>query len=951
MLSIRLFGEVELRCDGELLPPLDSARAESLLAYLLVHRGARVPRQRLAFLLWPDSPERQARTNLRHVLHTLRRALPHPDTYIEATDRILAWRPDAPFTLDVAEFEAALGAGDDAAAVAIYRGDLLAGGYEEWVGDERERLRHAQLAALERLAAQAEAEERAQDAIAHAERLLRQDPLREEQCRRLIRLYDARGETARAVRAYHECAAALERERGVAPSAATRAAYEALLPGAPPVQAAPGLVGRAEERARLAAIWRAASGGQAQLVLVIGEAGVGKTRLIEQLRGWCEERGVPTAEARSYPAEGALAYGPVGDWLRSPVLTARRVRLDRGRRAELARVLPEISGLPRPEPLPEEEQRQRLFDALAHALLAGSGPRLLVADDLHWADAETLRFVHYLIRSRPAAPLLIAATARHEELDPLAELITGLSTLDRFTQLRLEPLSRRETVLLAERLSGHVLERTRADRLFAETEGNPLFVIETLRAGWSGRSPRVQAVIEARLARLSSAARELAGVAATLGREFSADVLAAVGGGDALVAALDELWRRDIVRERKPDTYDFSHDRIREVAYEALGPARRQDLHRRVARALQRSHADEPGRVALHYDRAGERGAAVAWYERAAAAAQRMHAGAEAIRLLERALELAGGGEAELAVLTALIPLVANADGFGSPRVDELHRRALELTPGEPPAPLLRSLALAALSRSDFPAAERYGEQLRMRGERDGDAVLLVESDYALGVAAFWQAHLSAARTHFEAAVARYRPEHRTTHLFRYGLDPQVVCQSRLANTLGFLGERGAALRARDAALATAAEIGHAATLDTALVFAALLALDLGEISDLRRHADALAESCRDRSVRAAAVALEAYRGYLEVVDGDAAGGLSRIGRALDDPGRHAPGHRAVMARILLAAATAARDAKAVLAAADALLSAGAGAPLWAAEARRWRDEFARNARGTPSTA
>jgi tetratricopeptide (TPR) repeat protein len=708
-------------------------------------------------------------------------------------------------------------------------------------------------------------------------------------------------------------------------------------------------VGRADERARLAEAWRAAAGGHARLVLVTGEPGVGKTRLVEQLRGWCARRGALTAEARSYPAEGTMAYGPVAAWLRSEALVARRVRLDRGRRAELARVLPEISGLPRPEPLPEEERRQRLFDALAHALLAGPGPRLLMADDLHWADIETLRLLHYLIRSRPEAPLLVAATARREDLDALTELTTGLGALDRLTRLDLAPLSQRETALLGERLAGRTLTRGQAERLFAETAGNPLFVVETLRAGWSGGAagPRVHAVIEARLGRLSPAARELAGVAAALGREFTADVLAEVQ--DPLAGPLDELWRRDIVRERGPDAYDFAHDKIREVAYAALGPARRRDLHGRLARALERRRPDEPGQVAWHYDRAGERAAAVAWYERAAEAAQRMHAGADAIRLLERALALAGDDGAQLRALTALIPLVANAEGFGSRRADALHRRALELTAGDAPAPLLRSLALAALSRSDFAAAERYGEQLRVRGARDD--VLLVESDYVLGVAAFWQGHLTAARAHFEAAVARYRAEHRATHTFRYGLDPQVVCQSRLANTLGFQGEHAAARRARDAALARAAEIGHAPTLDTALVFAALLAVDLGDTDDLRRYTAALLESSRDRSVKAAAVAAEAYRGYLEVLDGDTSVGLERARRALADRGHHAPGHRATIARILLAAAVAAGDAATGLAAADALLSAGAGAPLWAAEARRRRAELAGNARGTPATA
>ena len=142
--------------------------------------------------------------------------------------------------------------------------------------------------------------------------------------------------------------------------------------------------------------------------------------------------------------------------------------------------------------------------------------------------------------------------------------------------------------MLADRLSGARLSEADVRHLYDETEGNPLFVVEALRAGWapgSSLSPRVQSVIEARLAQLSAPARDLVEVAAVIGREFSTDVLAAAGdaGEDTLVDSLDELWRRQIVRERSEGTsgssYDFSHDKIRQVAYRNVGPARRRHLH------------------------------------------------------------------------------------------------------------------------------------------------------------------------------------------------------------------------------------------------------------------------------------------------------------------------------------------------------------------------------------
>ncbi|MDF2744430.1 MAG: transcriptional activator domain protein, partial [Actinomycetia bacterium] len=256
-LRIRLLGELDLRHGEAPVPPLGSARAESLLAYLLLHREAPQPRQRLAFLLWPDSSEPQARTNLRHLLHNLRRALPDADRFLEVTQRTLRWRDDAPFWLDVAAFEAAAArAGQPGQelpalrqAVELYGGDLLRSGYDEWLLEERERLRRRYLEALERLAELLEAGGEHAPAISHAERLLGEDPLREATYRLLMRLHDARGDRARALRAYHACAATLERELNVAPSAATRRAYAALLPpsaepGAGPATGRAGALGR-----------------------------------------------------------------------------------------------------------------------------------------------------------------------------------------------------------------------------------------------------------------------------------------------------------------------------------------------------------------------------------------------------------------------------------------------------------------------------------------------------------------------------------------------------------------------------------------------------------------------------------------------------------------------------------------------------------------------------------
>jgi DNA-binding SARP family transcriptional activator len=992
LLRIHLFGTLELRSGDTPLPPIESARAESLLAYLLLHRGGPQRRQRLAFLLWPDSTEAQARTNLRHLLHTLRRAIPDIDRFLDVTPRTLGWRAESPYWLDVAAFEEAMeraGAGGEGeraaleAAIGLYSGDLLDGTYDDWLLDERERLRARYGDGLARLTALLEANGDHAQAILYAKRLHRHDPLREETYRALMRLHDALGDRARALHVYHSCVTTLERELGVEPSAPTRLVYEALLPSppsAPPgVPASPGgrlggpvLVGRGPEWSLLTDRWREAEQGQAQLVLVSGEPGVGKTRLVEEFRAWCVHRGAMAAGAGGYRAEGALAYGAVVDWLRAEPIQARRGRLDRNRLTELARLLPElptaVPELPRPEPLPEAEQRQRLFDAVARAILAAGGPILLVADDLQWFDRESVQFIHYLLRGARDAPLLVVATARYEDLEghhPVHDLVAGLHAQDRCTEIPLDRLSRPETAALAQRIAGSPYSAPQIDRLFAETEGNPLFVVEALRAGWdAGRaecawpSPKVQAAIGARLAQLSEPARDLAGLAATIGRAFSIDVLEEASGADTETVGrgLDELWRRRIVREQGADAYDFSHDKIREAAYLGVSPALRRRHHLRVAEALAGRHAGDPGpisgHVAAHFEQAGALDEAAGWYARAADAALLLQVNVEAIRFLDRTVHLLRGlpetrerQERELAALAALPPPLGSVDGWASERLAAVQDRAIELARAlgaELAPPLLRSLAFANLARRDFDAARRFGESLRASGERDADDILRVEGDSVLGISAFFQGEFATARDHFEAVMARYRPEHRQAHLLRYGLDPKVLCLSRLGNALWFLGHPREAIRARDDALALAEEIGHPFSRETALVFAAILAMELGDLDGVRAYVEPIRGGNQETGSLPTRFAADAICGYLDAVDGRAEQGIARIQRTLDEvqPADHAPGMRAILVRLLLEACAAAGDARTGLTAAARALASSDDARLWESEIRRHRAEF-----------
>jgi DNA-binding SARP family transcriptional activator/tetratricopeptide (TPR) repeat protein len=961
-LFVRLLGGVELRLGTERLAPLESARAESLLAYLLLHRDAPQTRQRLAFRMWPDSSESQALTNLRQVLFNLRRALPCVDRFIEVGRRTLQWRSDAPWWLDVAAFEQAMARGRLEEAVELYGGDLLEGSYDDWVLEERERLQQLYGDALERLAVWMEEAGRWAEAVRYGERLLRQDPLREETYRLLMRVHRAAGDAGRALRVYHECAVTLRRELGIEPSSATRAAYEGLLSSEARVEepaAGPPLVGRSRERAALSACWRAAASGEARLVLVSGEPGIGKSRLVEELRSWCSHHGAATAEARAYAAEGAMAFGLVAAWLRSEPIAARLRRLPRADLTELARLLPELlsqSEVAAPEPLEEAEQRQRLFGAAARAILCAGRPILLIADDLQWCDEQTLRFVHYLLRAEAHAPLLVAATARREDIDarhPAAELIAGLQALERFSEIALERLTREETAMLAQRITGRAPAETDVRRLYEDSEGNPLFIVEALRAGATEPNAKVQGVIAARLAQLSEIAGELAGIAATIGREFTAPLLSRVSGVDdeVFVRGLDELWRRGLVRERGPNAYDFSHGRIREAAYAALSPAQRRHHHLRVAEALEPEASDAvSAQVAAHYDAAGEPAKAVEWHVMAAAAAQRLHASADALRSLERALELVAELPAtpeqaalELQVLTAFpAPLVA-VGGYLSERMAWVHERALALAAElgvEPEPPLLRSLALATLTRGEYEAAHAVGERLRARAVRDADDVLWVESAYVLGVAAFWRGLLEDARRHFTAAVERYRPQQRTAHLLRYGQDPQMFCLMRLAYTLWLLGRGDEADRAVEEVLSLAERSSHPYSRMATLLWAACLALDQHEPRLVReRTRAALKRPSVEWQVE---WATDTLGGYLAVLDGRPQEDVERARRAFADlsPRPTAPGVPGILARILLETCAAAGDAQAGLVAADEALEIGGGTALWQAEIRRLRAGF-----------
>lgn len=681
-LRIRLLGDFQVTGDDGPLSAVHHPRQQALLTYLVLHRQAPQSRKHLACIFWPDTSDAQALTNLRNLLHKLRQAAPPLESFLKTDAQTLQWRPDAPFTLDVAAFEAAASRpslADLALAAKLYGGDLLPSCFDDWILPERTRLQHLAMATFERLAGLLEEQRQYRAAIAHAERLRQMDPLNEATYRTLMRLHAANNDPAGALHVYRTCARILQHELATDPSPETRSFYERLLhmPSAPPsptgnVQDQPPFVGRQREWKQLQEAWGAAGAGKPSSVVLTGEAGIGKTRLAEEMLSWVSRQGLAAAAAHCYAAEGALPYAPVVAWLRSAPLRKRLATLEAVWLTEVARLLPELLAeqpkLPRPGPLTQGWQRQRLFEALARAMVGHTQPLLLFIDDMQWSDSDTLEWLHYLLRFDPAARLLIIGTVRTEDVadnQPLTSLLLALRQAGQLLELALSPLGADETASLAAHVANQPLTPEQRAHLFRETEGNPLFVVEVMRSGWelgeeqaAGQPqiaplrtlpPKVNAVLQARLAQLSPAARHLAGLAATIGREFTYPVLAQVSDqdDDELVRCLDELWQRQMVREQGADAYDFTHDKLREAAYTSMSAARRRMLHRRVAQALEAVHAQTldqaSGLIATHYELAGLFDQAVPYYQRAADVAQRVHANSDAIRYYRRALALLEG--------------------------------------------------------------------------------------------------------------------------------------------------------------------------------------------------------------------------------------------------------------------------------------------------------------------
>lgn len=691
ILQIKLLGGIKIKYNGAPVKGFERPRLQSLFAYLVLHPDIAHSRAHLAFTFWPDSTESQALTNLRKHLHFLRNTIPDVDQFIFADAITLGWRFKSPYSLDVLEFENAVAEADQAQRIGeftrmrisleqsglLYQGDLLPDLYDDWVLSERERLHQKFAQALDRLIDLLESQREYATAASHAQRLLRADPVNETTYRHLMRLYALNGERATALRTYHTCATVLKRELGVDPSDATQEVYQKLLGGQieinSPRELTIGmtpLVGRHLEWSQLRKSWNRAKGESPQCTLLSGEAGIGKTRLAEELLNWASRQGIPAALARCHESGADLAYTPLVTWLRTEPLRKKWSSLESVWLRELSQLLPEIlienQTIPHPSEFNQSWGQQRLFEALVRAFLS-CRQALLILDDIHWCDPGTLDWLAFLFSRQEASDvklqLLVVATIRSGDFEgenQLQPLLRDLRRSDRITEIELNPLSEAETAALARNTTGYDLSSAYLARLYQETEGNPLFVIETQRSGLDQQLPhRVQQVLKARLSQLSPGTRRLAGWAAAIGREFTFELLSGSSQEDevTIVNALDELWRYRIIQEREERGYEFTHPLICTVATELISPVQKSFAHRQIAQSLERRLAipghrpslptaqalerleqDINVQIAAHYEMAGLPAKSVLYYRRAADAAAQVYAWRQAIEHYRRGL-------------------------------------------------------------------------------------------------------------------------------------------------------------------------------------------------------------------------------------------------------------------------------------------------------------------------
>ena len=645
MAGVRLFvfGGFRLEnANGEVLS-ISLRKAEALLAFLAMAPGKTASREKLATLLWGESDQQRARQSLRQALFALTREFAQAEVSVLRMESQMVSLDPAAIWVDVAEFQGLVETGESdrlTDAFALYSGPFLQGftvdsaEFDEWQMSLQGRLDESAIKAFLDLLEHQEAAGNLASAIETAQGALRIDRYREDVHRQLMRLYAASGMRSSALHQYRLCRDFLERELGVPPDTETNALYREILETGP--AAAPDLepaevagaglaqthygggsgsadtVGRTAELQELERHLQAAREGRGGLVLLSGEAGVGKSRLIDDFAAHLAGHDAVCAVARGLRAERTRALGLWSELLAGAVLAADG-RRDRGLRPEALERLARFRavGLGDVEEL-GAQVLAGLYEDIVDLIHARSGHRLLVLmfDDLQWTDRYSLELIDCAVRRLKAAPVLFIATLPAEEFGQshLPEPLRDLERSDLVSVLDLQPLSREETGTLVRGLrqgrSGKGPPDSEIERIWVLSEGNPRIAVDIVAQNANDAGLKVPRHFVLELSRamapLHESARELANIASVMGRPIDYEVLRSCANldGEALMNSVESLVAANIFTS-VGDCLDFTRERIRSALYEDLLPQRRENLHTTIGRAIEQVHA---GAIEQHLD-------------------------------------------------------------------------------------------------------------------------------------------------------------------------------------------------------------------------------------------------------------------------------------------------------------------------------------------------------------
>jgi predicted ATPase/class 3 adenylate cyclase len=694
-------------------------------------------------------------------------------------------------------------------------------------------------------------------------------------------------------------------------------------------------VGRQPELATLQQTLAHADTGHGQIVALVGEAGVGKSRLVYEFVHAHYTQGWRVLESASVSYGKATPYFPVIDLLRRYCAVddrddTRTVRakvigqvltLDTALQDTIPALLTLLEALPEDSPfrtLDPPQRRQRTLEALKRVLLRESQvqPLVLVFEDLHWIDAETQALLNSLVESLPTARILLLVNYR-----PEYQHTWGSKTY--YSQLRLDPLAPESAEALLQVLLGDDSSLAPLTPvLIARTEGNPFFLEESVRTlvetqvlvGEHGTyrlaqalpsiqvPATVQAVLAARIDRLPSEEKNLLQAAAVIGKDIPAALLqatAAVPWADvqrslAHLQAAEFLYETRLFPELE---YTFKHALTQEVAYNAVLLERRKVLHERAAHAIEGLFAERLAEhynaLAHHYSRSGNTAKAVDYLHCAGQQAVERSAYAEAISHLTAALELLTTlpetrerSQQELVMQMALGSALRATQGAGAAEVEQRYTRARELCEqvGEP-SQLFRVLwGLWGVygTRGEYQMDRALAEQLLSLAQRLQDPDLLLEAHHALWTTLLAGGELAAARSHQEQGLWLYDPQQHRFHAGLYsGHDPGVCCHMLAALALWLLGYPDQALASSQAALALAQQLAHPLSFTNALYRAAMLYHLHQEASLTQTRAEAAMAIATDQEFPLQLAEATTLRGWALAACGHGEEGITQIQQGL----------------------------------------------------------------------